>query len=120
MVNHISDSAMSLSKNVIAKITGAEKQIDVTPNKTIEASLEGEQLNLPSEKAKKMTDSMNKFLETTSTELRFKFHEELNTYYVTLIDANTEEIVREIPSKKLMDMYAAMRDFVGFFVDEKI
>ena len=75
---------------------------------------------LPSEKAKKMTDSMNKFLETTSTELRFKFHEELNTYYVTLIDANTEEIVREIPSKKLMDMYAAMRDFVGFFVEEKI
>lgn len=120
MVNQISDSARSLSKNATTQVKATEVSLEVSTNKTMEASLEGEQLNLPSEKAKKMTDSMNKFLETTSTELRFKFHEELNTYYVTLIDANTEEIVREIPSKKLMDTYAAMRDFVGFFVDEKI
>ncbi|TQR17402.1 flagellar protein FlaG [Psychrobacillus vulpis] len=75
---------------------------------------------LPAEKARKMTESMNKFLETTNTELRFEFHKELKEYYVTLVDSKTHEVVKEVPSKKLMDMYAAMKDFVGFFVDEKI
>nr|WP_285841619.1 flagellar protein FlaG [Psychrobacillus sp. MER TA 171] len=75
---------------------------------------------LPAEKAKKMTDSMNKFLESTNTELRFKYHDELEMYYVTLVNSKTDEVVREIPSKKLMDMYAAMCEFVGIFVDKKI
>lgn len=79
-----------------------------------------EQQQLPAVKAEQMTDSMNKFLETVNTQLRFKFHEKLNEYYVTLVDSKTEEVVREIPSKKLMDIHAAMREFVGLLVDRKI
>ncbi|QFG01104.1 flagellar protein FlaG [Psychrobacillus glaciei] len=87
---------------------------------TSDSKENAEQDFLPAEKAKKMTDSMNKFLETTNTELRFKYHEKLNMYYVTLIDSKTDEVVREIPSKKMLDMYAAMQDFMGLFVDKKI
>ncbi|WP_298470778.1 flagellar protein FlaG [uncultured Psychrobacillus sp.] len=115
MVHHISDSVGKLSNNVTAKV-GPSEQVD--PSK-VELSIEAEQ-RLPAEKTKKMADSMNKFLETTSTEIRFKYHEELETYYVTLINAKTEEVIREIPSKKIMDMYASMRDLVGFIVDKKI
>lgn len=124
MVNRIAESAVDY--NTISKTTSIENSIEsITP---ITSHVGSESLftesdaqeNLPAEKAKKMTDSMNKFLETTNTELRFKYHDELKTYYVTLINSKTEEVVREIPSKKLMDMYAAMRDFVGLFVDKKI
>ena len=75
---------------------------------------------LPLEKAKRMTDSLNKFMESSNTELRFKLHDELKEYYVTIIDSKTDEVVREIPSKKLMDIHAAMREFVGLLVDRKI
>ncbi|KAA0967090.1 flagellar protein FlaG [Sporosarcina sp. ANT_H38] len=75
---------------------------------------------LPVDKAKQMTDSMNTFLESASTQLRFKFHEKLNEYYVTIVDSKTDEVIREIPSKKLMDIHAAMREFVGLLVDRKI
>lgn len=124
MVNRIAESTVDY--NTISKTTSIENSIEsITP---ITSHVGSESLftesdaqeNLPAEKAKKMTDSMNKFLETTNTELRFKYHDELKTYYVTLINSKTEEVVREIPSKKLMDMYAAMRDFVGLFVDKKI
>lgn len=75
---------------------------------------------LPADKAKQMTDSMNTFLESANTQLRFKFHEKLNEYYVTIVDSKTDEVIREIPSKKLMDIHAAMREFVGLLVDRKI
>lgn len=71
------------------------------------------------EKAKKMTESLNKFLESSSTELRFKFHDELKEYYVTVVNSK-DEVIREIPSKKLMDIFAAMQDFLGILVDRKI
>lgn len=75
---------------------------------------------LPIEKAKRMTESMNTFLESANTQLRFKLHDKLNEYYVTIVDMKTDEVVREIPSKKLMDIHAAMREFVGLLVDQKI
>lgn len=70
--------------------------------------------------AQKATEGMNKLLESVNTQLRFKFHDKLNEYYVTIVDSKTDEVVREIPPKKLMDMYAAMKDFVGLLVDRKI
>lgn|SRR5690606_31057709 len=79
-----------------------------------------EERQLPVEKAKQMTDSMNKFLESVNTQLRFKLHNELKEYYVTIVDSKTDEVVREIPSKKLMDVYAAMKEFVGLLIDRKI
>ncbi|MCG3089617.1 flagellar protein FlaG [Sporosarcina cyprini] len=75
---------------------------------------------LPVEKAQQMTDSMNNFLESVNTQLRFKLHDKLNEYYVTIVDSKTDEVVREIPSKKLMDIYAAMKEFVGLLIDHKI
>ena len=75
---------------------------------------------LPADKAMQVTDSMNTFLESANTQLRFKFHDKLNEYYVTIVDSKTDEVIREIPSKKLMDIHAAMREFVGLLVDRKI
>lgn len=126
MVNRISDSVVNPQFNAAAKTADVETFVEPVVSVSTQTDYESlskvsaEQDHLPAEKAKKMTDSMNKFLETTNTELRFKFHNELKTYYVTLINAKTDEVVREIPAKKLMDMYASMRDFVGFFIDKKI
>ncbi|MCM3711151.1 flagellar protein FlaG [Sporosarcina luteola] len=79
-----------------------------------------EERQLPVEKAQQMTDSMNKFLESMNTQLQFKLHNELKEYYVTIVDSKTDEVIREIPSKKLMDVYAAMKEFVGLLIDRKI
>ena len=118
MVNRISESVMNVPR--ITSINTPEIVPLVTNNGNNLSAENIGQEHLPAEKAKKMTDSMNKFLESTNTELRFKYHDELETYYVTLINSQTDEVVREIPSKKLMDMYAAMCEFVGILVDKKI
>lgn len=65
-------------------------------------------------------NNVNDFLEPVSTNLKFVFHEDLNDYYVTIVDPTTDEIVREIPPKKMLDMYVAMAEYMGLLVDEKV
>lgn len=122
MINHIVASPSIVSTNSTTVFNGNEApQVSVQQDLEIPIPLTpGEQYPLSAEKAKKMTESMNRFMETTNTDLRFQYHEELKEYYVTIVDSKTNELVKEIPSKKLMDMYASMRDFLGLMVDHKI
>jgi flagellar protein FlaG len=83
-----------------------------------------EQSSYPNKKSKEKLDDIiegiNEFLQPSNTSLKFELHEKLNEYYVTIVDNDTHEIVKEIPSKKMLDMYAAMTEFVGLMVDKKI
>ncbi|WP_349408631.1 flagellar protein FlaG [Pseudalkalibacillus sp. SCS-8] len=63
---------------------------------------------------------MNEMLIPTETSLRFQLHEQSDEYYVQIIDDKTNEVIREIPDRKFLEMYAAMAELVGIVVDEKI
>ncbi|WP_411730377.1 flagellar protein FlaG [Planococcus sp. 4-30] len=65
-------------------------------------------------------EDMNKFLEPSSTNVKFQLHEKLEVYYVQVIDSKTDEVLREIPNKKFLDMYASMAELAGLIVDEKL
>lgn len=72
------------------------------------------------EKVKEVTEGMNEFLKPVHTSLKFEFHDKLEEYYVTIVDENTDEVIREIPPKKMLDMYASIAESLGFIVDHKI
>lgn len=84
-----------------------------------------EKAELPAEKRyskqelEKEIDVLNKWMQSRETHLKFTLHEELNEYYVQIINDQTNEVIREIPSKKVMDMVAQMNEIVGFLIDEK-
>src|SRR5690625_2173509 len=69
---------------------------------------------------KTTVEKLNDFIDPLRTNLKFVFHEELHEYYVTVVDPLTNEVLREIPPKKMLDMYAAMTEFMDLLVDEKI
>lgn len=108
---HAAGPVDGTASGVVTKVEGIQDQAQQ------QASREQE---LPVKKAKEVTDGLNKFLESVDTQLRFKMHEELHEYYVTIVDSKTDEVVREIPSKKLMDMHAEMKKFLGLLIDRKI
>lgn len=72
------------------------------------------------EKLQEITSALNHFLQPVYTSLKFVLHEKLEEYYVQVIDDSTQEVIREIPPEKLLDMYAAMAEYLGLIVDEKI
>ncbi|WP_338751548.1 flagellar protein FlaG [Bacillus sp. FJAT-52991] len=68
----------------------------------------------------RVIQGMNDFLKPSNLHVKFEFHDELEEYYVTMVNDVTQEVIREIPSRKLLDMYAAMTKYLGILVDEKI
>ena len=64
-------------------------------------------------------ESLNKFMQSSTTHLKFTLHDKLNEYYVQIISDHDNTVVREIPSKKMMDMVAQMQEMIGLLVDEK-
>lgn len=96
----------------IEKITSVNKVTADLPH-------EQPQKHQSKETTEKVVNSMNEFLKASNTHLKFEFHEELQEYYVAIVDERTNEVVKEIPSKKLLDMYAAMTEYVGLMIDKK-
>lgn len=65
-------------------------------------------------------ESANKHFVTFDRRLEFSIHEKTKQIMVKVIDLRTEEIIREIPPEKILDMVATLWEIAGIIVDEKI
>jgi len=70
-------------------------------------------------KLEKAVEALNKWLQTETTHLRFQLHEQLNEYYVEVVNDETNEVIRQVPPKKILDLAAKMQEMIGLLVDEK-
>lgn len=70
-----------------------------------------------SEQVKSAVDNINNQLRRTSCS--FKYHEETNRISITVRDKDTDEVIREIPPEKALDMIAKAWELAGLMVDEK-
>lgn len=64
-------------------------------------------------------ESANKKLQGEEREFEFSVHEKTKQIMVKVIDKQSKEVIREIPSEKILDLVAAMCEMAGLFVDEK-
>jgi len=93
------------------------------PNRDLKAT--GEQTKeIPEKEARALVERAVHFangqLKASKQYLKFEYHDQLNKYFVKVVNEDTEEVVREIPPKKLLDMFAAMVDSMGILMDKKI
>ena len=76
--------------------------------------------NFTSKSMIKAIEEANKNLEPSGRKLEYSIHERTNRILVKVIDIQTEEVIKEIPDEKLMDMMADLCEASGILVDEKI
>ncbi|MGG6433322.1 flagellar protein FlaG [Anoxybacillus sp. D401a] len=119
MIERISSSHSStyMYEKITERPTEQPKQEQATVQ---QATAKQDEERISKQKLEEIVKGMNEFLQPSHTSLKFNVHEDLKEYYIQLIDDRTKEVVREIPPKKLLDMYAAMMKFVGLIVDRKI
>lgn len=82
------------------------RQQDVSPKTT-----EGELISA--------IEAANKDFEIYDKRLEFSIHEKTKEIIVKIIDSTNDEVIREIPSEKILDMIANMMELAGLLVDEK-
>ena len=71
------------------------------------------------EKVKNAINDINKKIRPTHTQCEFKFHEQTNRISITVRDSDTNEVIKEIPPEKTLDMIAKTLELAGLLVDEK-
>ncbi|KDR95811.1 flagellar protein FlaG [Peptoclostridium litorale DSM 5388] len=54
-----------------------------------------------------------------STNLEFSVHKKTKQIMVKIVDSNTKEVLKELPSEKILDMAAHMMEKAGIFIDKK-
>jgi len=64
-------------------------------------------------------EAANKHFEIYDKRLEFSIHEKTKEIMVKIIDSKTDEVIKEIPSQKILDMIANMMELAGLLVDEK-
>ena len=64
-------------------------------------------------------ESLNKFMDLMTADIRFSMHQKSNRLMVQLVSVKDQSVLREYPSKEFLDMIANIRDFVGILTDKK-
>ncbi len=65
-------------------------------------------------------DLQNKMQVLHNVDLNFSVHEASGKILVTVVDEDTGEVIREIPSRELLDLAAKLEEFIGLIFDKKI
>ncbi|MEK9197500.1 flagellar protein FlaG [Ureibacillus sp. 179-F W5.1 NHS] len=118
---HAVESATVMKTVQSASIEQVEKQgSSNTTTMTNQQNATLENSEVTEGKLKQAVDSLNEFLEINHNSAKFVYHEGLERYFVQVVNKDTEEVVKEIPPKKLLDAFYEMQKLVGMIVDEKI
>ena len=78
-----------------------------------------EEMDLFKEQISKELKKMNDRLTNKNINLEFKMHQRTHRIYVEMVDKTTKKVVKEIPSKKMLDMIGRIWDEMGIAVDKK-
>ncbi|WP_245890147.1 flagellar protein FlaG [Rummeliibacillus pycnus] len=65
-------------------------------------------------------NKLNQFAEIQNRNSKFVFHDGLKEYYVEVVNAQTDEVIKEIPPKKILDTYYELQKIFGKIFDEKV
>ncbi|MBS4538136.1 flagellar protein FlaG [Clostridium sp. D2Q-11] len=65
-------------------------------------------------------NASNESLKLYDRKLQYSIHEKTNTIMVKLVDTEKDEVIREIPSEKILDMIGKMWELAGIIVDERV
>lgn len=64
-------------------------------------------------------DAINAKLSGESTEVEISFHDKTKEMIIKLVDKESKETIREIPSEKIIDMIVSFCEMAGLYIDEK-
>lgn len=108
------------SLKVIQDTSQSIQTISMEQQNTDRQAIQEEEQVISSEKLQQAVDTVNEFLQVNHSASKFVLHEGLDRYFVQVVDVETEEVVKEIPPRKLLDAFYEMQKLLGMVVDEKI
>lgn len=73
----------------------------------------------PRHTVEQAADGVNSFLKSSGSHVQFALHKGSDQLLVEVIDDKTDQVIRTIPSKELLDLAERIGEMVGMFLDKK-
>lgn len=124
-----SSSEPSVSKSASTDAAQVESVVETSASSSVEMTAKagdkkedgqkkGKKEHQPSEATiNDAVSSANRKMERTRCE--YSYHKETNRVSIKVFDADTNEVIREIPPEKSLDMLQKMWEMAGILVDER-
>jgi flagellar protein FlaG len=117
--NNINQVAASFNT---ADSKGIDSIVEAMKNQTQGSNLteqEDREATASKQHIKSEISKANNRLRSHNTRCEFSYHEETRRVSIKVMDKETEEVIREIPPEKTLEMIEKMWELVGLLVDEK-
>jgi len=75
---------------------------------------------IPREQIESATDKLNRLMGLIDKRLRFDLHKESDQIMVRVIDQDTEDVLKEMPPQRVIELLNSLTDIAGLLVDQKV
>ncbi|WP_069650353.1 flagellar protein FlaG [Caloranaerobacter ferrireducens] len=104
----------------VSKIQGIDGNTNMNENADIPLSQKPQyELSIGEKALIKAIEDANKKLVGAQKEVRFSIHEATKQIMIKIVNIETNEVIREIPPEKILDVVAKIIELSGIFVDER-
>ena len=82
---------------------------------------EGKSISLNEERKilRESTEKFNKLSDKLNLDIKFAYNDKIDQVYLNVIDKNTGQIIRKLPSEEAMKISESMKELVGILLDKK-
>ena len=114
----ISLDTLTKSQNSVQQATTQISTSKQIPTNDVNISEMTDEHGNPTEQAYQVAaNKLNEFMEYNQRSSKFIFHNDLERYYVEVVDAQSQEVIKEVPPKALLDAYYEMQKLAGKIFD---
>jgi flagellar protein FlaG len=124
-IESANSTTFSVQKNSGSNAHTREDQVsrssDVVKQKKMSqiSEFEKNQMPVPEKAVIEAIEKANKAIMGANRRFEFSIHEGTKEIIVKVIDSNTDELIREIPPEKILNMVAKMWEMAGLIIDER-
>lgn len=87
---------------------------------SLEIQNKGDQHQISEKELQLFIDKANESLAQSTTRVQFSIHDKTHQIMVKLVDINTNEVLKEIPPEKMVDLVYNLCEQMGIFVDQRL
>jgi flagellar protein FlaG len=96
-----------------------ETPVKIQDNPTVDEIVE-KRIQINKMELEKMVEQMNEFVNSVNKGLSFRIDEELGRNVVTIYEASSGEVIRQIPDEDMLVILKRLADRSSGFVEEKV
>lgn len=114
--------SMDASNASVMRVTGSNGGTDSTKEnknpKSVPAK-DAKEARIPERVVSDALDKANKVIASNNRRFEYSIHKKTHEIMIKVINTDTNEVVREIPPEKILDLIANLMQLAGLVVDER-